>query len=476
MSKLLQNITVAYSADGVNAGATQRTYTFNYTPSTDKLWNIDLTAADGSKMNSTYINWNNTSGELGKSKIGAVYDPNLSNGGSETSSIQFADLDGDGWTDRIYWWCGNSIIPGYVIICLYNPSTNKHDYTYRLNHTASTSGYDNYSLYQPRMEVGDINNDGKAEIVLIEPNGVKTYNYNSELKSLDLLNNISTEIYYWEGDISKTMLIDLDNDNYNDLVYFRTGINTAPVYFVLKGSSNGLNQPVSITSNGDSMANSYFLTGKKVHNLIFGDLDANGALDINLFSEKSEPEFNRYNINFKYLSPYPNPKDLEILLILDYNSDGVSDYLIKDKNDKKCYFWTPSNNSANYKDSEGYAFTYDHSHIYPIDLDGDGQIDLVTGKGFSDTQTWTFYKNDKGKFTNQGDVEFFHNPLKKISASVSDFDSDGVADLITAGGDGNFWAISIPSIQKQHLVSSITNGERVITSFTYKYFTNYEDG
>jgi hypothetical protein len=43
MDQLLQSITVAYSVDGKNVGATQRTYSFIY--SNDKLTNVNLTAA-----------------------------------------------------------------------------------------------------------------------------------------------------------------------------------------------------------------------------------------------------------------------------------------------------------------------------------------------------------------------------------------------------------------------------------------------
>jgi RHS repeat-associated protein len=513
MNKLLQSVTVAYSADGINPGPTQRTYSFNYATYTDKLSSIDLSAADGTKMNSTSVNWNPPS-TLTSTKVCPITNTNLSNEGPKTASVQYADVNGDGWADRIQFWCGNGTQKGSIQVYLYDTSTKTFSPT-EIKYDPGIITPDDRAM--PSITCGDLNNDGVQEIILNyyliddrsnqydeemylvgyidvihlkHTNGIFSLNREASVKirnewGLKTPYNSMYTVDYpkkkgTEKKIHQIVVSDQNNDGYNDIIYFNCD-RDQPYANIFLGGPDYIKEDVNRCIY-DTRLN----TNRFSDQIYIGDFHGDGKIDASYMSylrDDNKDDGNSISIentiiNFFDEACFDTHKKNDFIFPMDYNSDGITEYLVHTNTGNSSGHYFVNMNSCPYLNSRttssNNSFAYDDHQIYPIDVDGDGQTDIITGQNNAPNQKWTIFKNNNGTFNQSGSVDL-PGELKSLHPSISDFNGDGVADLMVPTNSG-FYAITTPNAKQQYLVQSITNGMGLTTAYTYKNFTNYEDG
>lgn len=423
--KLLKSITTKQDLNTV------KTYGFNYlTSDMDmRLDNISLSSSDGKKINPTRIQWG-TESKIEEVKLYKMWDGNLNN--VANSHLYTGDIDGDGYADRIEMWEGSESTSelGYIAVTL------KGNKKLPLMYFISTNS--TYENFHKSLTIGDINGDGKDEIILIDGEfaneairrfvgtlnidlattiiygGVNILGINSDNSSLVQLQHLSysyevnddrRHIYpKWnteEGYGYTPLLLNLNNDKYLDFVIipyknerFTTYENNEISYFY--GSANGLGSIQTYSSD------QYYIGAS---NPVIGDFNADGIIDIfrtnnNWIAGKGDNYIYKYNDSQYQLLPlsiYYTEEYLEFylwgnetpafeeLLSVDYNNDGLSDILVRQgvTSDKK---WKVLENKGGYfnfnkwnLDLHNFWRKYELEGDYAISIDynGDGYQDMI---------------------------------------------------------------------------------------------------
>ncbi|MDD4991454.1 MAG: FG-GAP-like repeat-containing protein [Paludibacter sp.] len=503
LSKLLSTITVQSGNNPL------KTYSFDYT-SDKRLQTINITASDGTKLGSTTVNWGADNNSVQFNQIGSVGDSNISVQPEGHTSLSYADIDGDGYPDRIEMWVGAPNQYGYVTVYFYNPLNKTYGNAKTLNFI-----YHDYDKFHQQFLFADINNDGKAEIIYTNNNYLYAYKYtdvgNSRAGSFSTCfterlygDGIFTSNYifdYYDKKIVKLASADVNHDGYNDIVmaFYNKGGEGRRGYAAFFGSNDGLN-PIPV--------NEWTNSGDAFKQIEIGDFDADGKLDIICIPSgnvsQSTPIDNEY-ISLNYTSNW-NINDISGTKdqVLDLNGDGLSDLIAM----------CPSNNIWRSSTNTGGVFNtptlknepldpvlFKGPNVHFIDINGDGLVDAINYENnynwidelnpnydpydpyssqynsvpVYDHTVWSIYKNlgngqlSTTPITLTTTTEVLDNKL----TTISDINGDGIADFIINQG-ANIYALTMPNDNRRNLVSSITNGLNQSESFTYKNFADYD--
>ena len=477
-------------------------YRFGYVDSgIDKhLDNVTRYASDNSRLKSTKINWG-TESSLQQVEVGDVTDAGLSGQPAGAASITYADMNGDGYPDRIEMWVGSSSESGHIFVYLFDKVTKKF--------ASSNSGttyfdYHDYQIYKPKLIASDINNDGRLELILTNWGKIYVYSYINGMITLTNGSGYDTETdlgTYNQNDSYELISLDVNHDNYNDVILIFKGHNDSgaqqlPRYMICYGGTSGL------CSNSTSSSVNY----NSFYNKQIGDFNADGKIDVMGLTSSSNDnsqtstgrEVNHYiagsnnysqalgDLNYfssgrwgQYFSNYVN------LQTIDFNGDGLSDILGQSSS---THYWSILLNNGG-SDATPTQLNFDNiiqnswninaderSQMCPIDYNGDGLPDLIlgdetySGSSFSYT-TWYFYRNTGGNFVLDQTI-ISYNRMPQLSAGLVDINNDGVADLVIPVLS-KFKAFTMPNANRRNLVSSITDGMDLTNSFVYKNYDNY---
>jgi RHS repeat-associated protein len=501
-NKLLSSITTYTSSSKL------KTYGFNYTPD-NRLSSVDEKVADNTKLNPTRIIWGSES-NMQQVNVGRVFDTGLNDQTSASASLHFADLNGDGYPDRIEYCAGASIR-----VYINNKTTTYYNAT---PSATATLSYNNVSLYKQKITTGDINNDGKDEIIYADRDNMKVYSYNgtAELQVNQTIAIPPPAGGYDEERTYDLMVTNVNKDEYNDVVliynynYNTYSANQIPGYHILKGSSEGLVSLGLVQINTSSFQ--HFITG---------DFNADGKLDIMGLSDNSNDvyDFTGNETNLTFLSNGKWGSRLPFLeedyyfvrdplnatqFSGDFNGDGRTDAIGQDENHDWWLLtnkgdWSSDANSLNEKSipiapvSDVYADEGEKHAIYSIDYNGDGLLDLIVGDetyrkvviwsvfgfilrsyGEFDYSTWYFYKNTGGDFEEETLKRISNDPnrIEKLRGTITDINGDGVADLVLPRAN-NFVAFTMPDATNCNLVVSVVNGMEQSEKFYYINNSNY---
>ncbi len=401
-------------------------------------------------INSTKIGWGKES-SLREIRLDKMQDGNLNN--TSRTHLYTGDIDGDGYPDRIEMWEGSegSNEKGYVAVTLKGnttlplvrfPATNKSREFFRNN-----------------LVIGDVNNDGKDEIMLIltqkmlqrtgsdssqeEMGGVVVLGINdskTELVKIADFPNYHCDGYsencrrqgpewtYGQEYGYYPLLCNINGDEYLDLVIIPYRNDTKEDdsdseqqrYFVevYYGGSGGLTQQGSYEKN-------YYLNGKAN---VTGDFNANGVVDFKRIGMSWK--FMRMNVADKLLLSVEDHREIfnwidnkllfEELYPADINNDGLTDILVRQgKKGKKKWFLLKNTNGSlalcqketlnlhNFWKGNGGELENDYAVL--IDYNGDGYTDIIiaddyySGKNRDDYQKshWRFYRNTGGSFVQE---------------------------------------------------------------------------
>ena len=240
------------------------------------------------------------------------------------------------------------------------------------------------------------------------------------------------------GDDSTPSFVDLDGDGDLDLV---SGENDGIFNFYRNDGSNftevtGGNNPLSGFDVGSYSTSSFI------------DLDGDGDLD--LVSGEQNGTFNFYRndgSNFSEVTGSNNPLSgfdvgrFSTPSFVDLDGDGDMDLVSGEQNGTFRFYRNDGSNFTEVTGGNNPLSGFDvGSYSTPsfIDLDGDGDMDLVSGE---QNGTFRFYRNDGSNFT---EVTGGNNPLSGFDVgdwstpSFVDLDEDGDDDLVSGEDNGTF--------------------------------------
>ena len=266
------------------------------------------------------------------------------------------------------------------------------------------------------------------------------------------------------GSDSSSVLLILDFVPQNPFNGLDVGGNSAPVFVDLDGdgdldlisgelsgifnfySNDGSNNFILQTNANNPLDG--FNTGT-LSTPSFVDLDGDGDLD--LVAGEQDGFFNFYRNdggNFTEQTNDSNPLDefdvgnYSTPSFVDLDGDGNTD-LVSGADDGTFNFYmndsdkfTEQTNDSNPLDGFDVG---NYSAPSFVDLDGDGDLDLISGEL---SGLFNFYRNDGTKFTEQTGV---NNPLDGFDLGIFsrpsfiDLDGDGDSDLVSGANNGNFY-------------------------------------
>jgi len=504
-TKLLTSITTISGTSTIN------TWSFDYKSTTDNRLNtVTLTAADNSNVKSTMINWGLENSQIQFSQIGTITDVGLSSQPEGHSSIDFADINGDGYADRIERWIGGNH-DGHIIVYFYD-GVNK---TFGNAQTASIPDIDfyDYDTVHQQFIFTDINNDGKAEIIYTNNGALFAYAYNNTTKTFATCltsgeNGCNTDpaiSQYYHEKIVKMIPLDANHDGYTDimLAYYNKGgslqtyANGHRGYGVYFGGPNGISPTAATNSVDPNYTLSY---------LEAGDFNADGKIDLlGLPTSRNDNQQHMDDTNATLVTA--GNWDLNDMggikeQTLDINGDGLSDLIaLGTSNADWKDVWRSSTNTGGifspptlrnepFTDGncrfidltgDGLVDVLKYENIYNYSLglnplyDGyNGEPELIEIQGSYNHTDWIFYKNFGNHFASIPDTITTTTDLSFTNLfTVSDINGDGIADLIITQGSA-MYAISMINSNDHNRVASITNGMGQNTAFTYKLFSEYE--
>ncbi|MFZ4581241.1 MAG: SpvB/TcaC N-terminal domain-containing protein [Paludibacter sp.] len=480
-NKILDNITT------YNENKKVKTYAFNYIQSDrDLRLNTVATFTTGNKKSAeTKINWGTENSKVSLVTLDKMADSNLNNVGNST--LYSGDIDGDGFNDKVELWTGNETEKkdGYIRVILKNKILESIPF----NSTTKS-----YPSFKHQLTIGDINNDGLDEIILIERTNVKVLSYNNgTINHKDYPYNFSLstmkEVLY------KAMLIQCNDDEFLDLIilpffnYFNSGIETYPEGGIFFGSKNYFSEIKGFNILENIL--NFYETPQT------GDFNADGILDfMDLTIDKdanityNKKDFTKIltTVWSKHLYDKSLIGNLKIthnsITPIDYNKDGLTDLLVQSNNKvKPKYGWYILKNNGGYNieptkidltdlNRINNVDTDENEHCisYTIDYNGDGYVDIIMGDEVFSKDTyqctnWYFYKNVNGSFI-ADDTQQTHTRLSKMYPTTMDINNDGVQDLVFGSGD-YYMAFTIPNGSNRYRVRSISNNLGQSDSFVY---------
>ncbi len=303
------------------------------------------------------------------------------------------------------------------------------------------------SSEMPVYAIGDINNDGKHDIVLIEKGNA---------------GNVYPGAVYGLQDDGKTLY----------QATFGVALPSAPEkMFISDFNGNGLNDVLIFYKNGYAIV---WNSGGGISNATFSDTDKTQENTIG---------------------------NVWMIREGDFNGDGLTDFIMNATGDNKWYFALNNGDGTFTKQEACTLEIYDHDftdrdderfNCFVFDFDGDGKSDVVINKAMytkkSDitgtwgefSKTYTFWLRSNGSSLTQvaSATSNIDNDAKSGRFALGDFNGDGMLQLINYGSDcssGNHTnATAAWKLYKNNnfnagrgKITSIENGYGAVTTINY---------
>jgi len=312
-------------------------------------------------------------------------DINGMDNGFKNGDVAFGDMNNDGYLDIVVMGEDSNPTPQHQMKVFINNGDGTFNSTsYSIDPTA------NNRLAYGRMALGDLNNDGKLDVVVtgIDGSGYKRIRYYRNNGNLTFASPIEIEpdpqACLSEGDVD---LGDYDNDGDLDVLVMGLDGSAITRFRIYRNNGAGTFSPfINVVAGNGGFSNG---------GLSFGDYDNDGDLDILV---------NGYQSGYAQLQVFKN-NGLDSFDVTPIDVDGTNGGL------------------RNGDSAWG-------------DFDNDGDLDIVVlGKDASNNQQLRVYKNQgNGSFDSiQIEIGGGIGGLEYGSVAWGDYDNDGLLDILAMG-------------------------------------------
>ena len=344
------------------------------------------------------------------------------------------DFNGDGFLDLFGFMYYSNCTDGY-----YGHKPGKYflidDY---FNGGETTYYFDASFSWGGRFEFGDVDNDGQPEVI-VYPNNRHEYYRDSSLLAMDVLvvdispnfELTETQLGYTPYDLHNGAVGDVDNDGDIDLIKIKIGQwdQNENQFFpkTLLNQGGLVFNEIELLTNQADLESEFFGFNSTMYELFDlnedGNLDLITGLDIGKIGPVTEGEniavdqyygeilvlwgdgtgtYSTENMTIVEDSNYLN--DFQILLgtcFTDYDNDGDIDVITSSTQEYKGFALNLFRNNGDQTFTDVTTDVFDISHdygdffwefyrVYSIDVDGDGDFDLVPG----DSHFWDYSKSN----------------------------------------------------------------------------------
>lgn len=358
------------------------------------------------------------------------------------------DVDQDGKNDYI---AGNNLGQGVYVIR--NQSV-----------PGSISGMPKpVTLFTPISYVacGDVNNDGKMDIVAVRGGTLSDRIYvlvNHSTGPGNIAFSSTTSLQVSTATVlSKVKVIDMDNDGLADIVVTdnsarETGVNPAVHIFKNKTSNNqvSFHTPTPIVIEDDPAINGDELFSDGAYSLEVQDLDNDGFYDIAIapafgsticvLKNKSAPGAFRFDKTFM-----PATAPINDLRAADIDGDGRQDIIAAKIESGSKHFTLLMNRTTDEKKIQfgAYANIPVSRRSYSVDvgdLNGDGKVDLAFSSVDENSSSFSILINSSVNGTPQFTEHIIPARIMQRPVKIADIDNDGRPD-VTLGLSDNLLSV-----------------------------------
>ncbi len=276
--------------------------------------------------------------------------------------------------------------------------------------TSTLTGYN----YPSAMVVGDVNKDGKSDIITSHGINNVAISYGDGLGGFTTPND-PNDIYDIGGvgggqTVTEIVLGDFNNDTNMDLA---TANGDGNVSVLLSDGVDGFESPTKFAVNGDPRG------------IVVGDFNGDNELDLAVASYSTgylSWLFGDGTGNFTIGGSVNTVSSSYGINTADYNGDGNSDLMIASENQSSTKLFL-GNGLGDFKLQVINGFDYATSNIYSADFDNDGIVDLAA------TSFWD------GRVSIQLGED---NGFASYSKSVNTLNLDGQSDFVQIDGINSY--------------------------------------
>jgi hypothetical protein len=369
---------------------------------------LDVVAGNSGQTNRLYLN-NGTA-----SPFSGVAGTDITPDAHYTYAIALGDLDGDGDLDIV---AGN--VSGQNRLYLNNGTANPF---------SGVTGSDITTDAQltKAIALGDVDGDGDLDIVAGNYNQANRLYLNNG--TANPFNGVTgTDITADASQISALALGDVDGDGDLDVVTVNEG--QANRLYLNNGTATPFSGAAGMNITGDAPA---------TRAIALVDIDGDGDLDV---VTGNNGQANRLYLNNGNSDPFSGVTGTDItadadrtwcIALGDMDGDGDLDVVVGDLGPGRLYL---NNGTANpFSGVTGTVITTDLNWNRTIalgDVDGDGHLDVVFGNNYGETNRLYLNNGTADPFTGVSGTDITADTYDTLAIALGDVDGDGDLDVVT---------------------------------------------